>query len=1270
VVKLGLVDQTELARWADSREAQGELPRLIRRLILETGRGVVQLGFPGGEGIATGGWDGTARATETTAFIPDGLSLWELSVDKNPGKKADKDFAKRLATPDGSPTEGCTYVEVSLRRWGKRLEWANTRSAEGRWKAVRAYGIDDLETWLESAPITHAWLSELLGFHPHGLLSAETWWTSWSGATTPPLPAAVVLAGRSDQVTELRAKLAGPGQLTTVQGASPDDVIAFISALALTDAEAQGGLLLSRMALIDKVEAWRRLREHPVPLILVPRTQEVIDDLGAGSAHHLIVPIVGGEAADIKLEPIDSQDAGNALEAAGLSQRLARETGKIVRLSLLAARRRIAQKPELHRPQWATSPVSRLQRRALLVGRWDERSAGDISIVGKIFGDEYDLLREELSPLMSTQDPLFTHFGSSIGLVSHFDAWLLLRRELRKDDLELFQSAVNTVFSEINPAFELPPEDRWMASLRGKVRTHSADLRLGLATTLALLGSYGDMVVAGSGLSGQDWASSTVRRILETANQDKTCHLWASLRDVLSLFAEASPTIFLDAVRDGLHGESPLLQRIFMDNAESSVLFTDSPHSSLLWALEICAWSSMDFGQAVDLLARLVEIDPGGRLGNRPAACLAAIFWPLYPQSSVSIERRLAALDGLRKRHGSVAWSLMVSMLPNHGGGIANPMSEPRFRDWKPQKISATTEEYWNQIGEVVHRLLEDVETDPARWVPLVKELPNLPSQLRASVLDSLKALSANKSLDDQARDQIWESLRVQAARHREFRKAKWALPPDEVNQMEEVGRLFRPLAPSTQLKWLFDEYRPNLPGSERNDNDYELKLMQYRAEAAAKIAKSMTWPEMHRFAISAKLPWSFGAALVQAGLVAYDREVLSLLSGNESADLQFASGYLSKRFRTEGWIWVERHLREGGLSPEQSGWLLLATDDFPRAWEVAEAASEEIATAFWRHFRTYGLGNDFSYVEVAAQRLLGVGRPGGALELLILYTRQGRENERVDLMACCLEELCRRPSENSDIGVLGHHDLVEIFSYLERSSLSTERLAKLEWAYLPVFDHGSSPPTLSRYLAQNPSFFVEVVSQVYRPHTLQEDESEEPNSEPEMKMDEARERIARNAYHLLSGWRTLPGVREDGTVEGEFLMQWVHESRQLLRAVRRSEVGDLHIGQMLASSPPAPDGIWPCVEVRDLLESLQSAKVEDGLRLRLHNDRGVTMRGMLDGGDQELELATKYRKQADQFADQWPRTAVILRGLAEDYEHEARHYDQDAERRRKGFET
>jgi hypothetical protein len=74
-------------------------------------------------------------------------------------------------------------------------------------------------------------------------------------------------------------------------------------------------------------------------------------------------------------------------------------------------------------------------------------------------------------------------------------------------------------------------------------------------------------------------------------------------------------------------------------------------------------------------------------------------------------------------------------------------------------------------------------------------------------------------------------------------------------------------------------------------------------------------------------------------------------------------------------------------------------------------------------------------------------------------------------------------------------------------------------------------------------------------------------------------------------------------------------------------------------------------------------------MRTQLFNRRGVTMRGMLDGGDQERALAAEYKEQAERFVDRWPRAAAMLRDLAETYEGQARQYDQDAERRRKGFD-
>lgn len=201
----GFVDRHDLKGWADTVSARSDLPRLVRKLVLETTPTAEHIAFAAVEGVATGGFDGTVRALESTPWVPAGLSLWELSVDSSPGRKADKDYEKRISTPDGSSTTDAVYVQLSLRPWTKRAEWAKQKRQDGRWHDVIAYGLDDVHAWLEAAPVTWAWLSEEMGRHPRGLRSAETWWSAWSSQTSPAATTDLVLAGRASARDELLA---------------------------------------------------------------------------------------------------------------------------------------------------------------------------------------------------------------------------------------------------------------------------------------------------------------------------------------------------------------------------------------------------------------------------------------------------------------------------------------------------------------------------------------------------------------------------------------------------------------------------------------------------------------------------------------------------------------------------------------------------------------------------------------------------------------------------------------------------------------------------------------------------------------------------------------------------------------------------------------------------------------------------------------------------------------------------------------------------------
>ncbi len=1200
--------------------------------------------------------------------MPAGLSLWELSTRGDVNVKADEDYIKRTATPDGTATALASYVAVSTRAWQGRADWALGKRGQGRWAYVEALGVDELDTWLQAAPVTHAWLSEKLGFQPHGLITTQSWWERFAHETSPELPPAFVLSGRDKVVEALGAEMARPGQLITIAGASREDVLAFVAAMVVAATADDGGALLARAAYVDRVEAYRRWQHLKRPLLLAAATDEVAHEMSAGAAHHLIVPVVGGHA-DFDLPPIDAQLAAKTLQDSGVAEELAAEVGALARLSLLAARRRIAVKPELHRPRWSQPPVGRVARRVVLLGRVSENVEGDVVVAAEALGTPYEDVAEEIAALTVGDDPLLVRLGATIGAVSQLDAWLLLAPQIRNEDFEAFHVTALKVLTESDPRHDLAPEEQWQAGVLGKVRAYSSDLRHGVATTLAVMGAYGDQPVAGARLTARDWAGWIVRQILEAANGDETARLWASLNDVIPLLAEAAPDEFIAAVRSGLTADDPLLAKLFTDDKSRSSLFTSNSHTGLLWALERVSWSEERFGAVVDLVARWGEVDPGGSYANRPLSTLVGFFRAWFPQTSVNPERRLAVLDRLRERHPVIAWQLLLNLLPAlHSAAMY--IAAPEFRDWR-KRDEPSNADVAGFYEAVTARTIETAAADPERLSVLVDGVPTLLPEGRATLFARLEEL--RDLLTDEQRTLLWKSMRAEVAKNREFKTAVWALPDNDLERLDALAEAYRPTELVEQYRFLFDEPMPPLPGVDRSEGfgQYEAAVEQARAEAAGEIAAASDWTHIYDFAHSVKSVWFLGPALAEVGVTQYEQQLLELLDSDDGVDIEFAASYFGWRFRRDGWPWLEEVIATD-LSPRQRARLLLTSRDFPAAW--SNLVDDEVARSFWREFQPVGLGPDFPHVLVAIAGLYSVDRFSAGLDLLHLYLRQDSDGEWAEPIAVGLEALLA--GQNADgLRRLSQYELRGLFAYLERIDFEEERLARLEWAWLPAFEFEQAPPTLSRYLAHNPAFFVDVLSRIFRPGDDEHDEHDEhgeheegqPDEAEEVEPDEQQVQIARNAYRLLSEWRTLPG-REGDVVDADVLRLWVETARAALSEARRLKVGDIYIGKLLASSPTDPDGAWPCLAVRELLEVVDSTEIEHGFGGEIFNSLGATSRGMLDGGTIERDHAARYSDGALRLVDRWPKTAQILREAAETFARVARDRDEEAERWRTGF--
>jgi hypothetical protein len=207
-------------------------------------------------------------------------------------------------------------------------------------------------------------------------------------------------------------------------------------------------------------------------------------------------------------------------------------------------------------------------------------------------------------------------------------------------------------------------------------------------------------------------------------------------------------------------------------------------------------------------------------------------------------------------------------------------------------------------------------------------------------------------------------------------------------------------------------------------------------------------------------------------------------------------------------------------------------------------------------------------------------------------------------LIDATVRELAERTTPvSSNFG----YELEEVFEVLRRrTDVDRIQVASREYTFLPLLDHRGRNLTLHELLTSEPTLFVQVLSDVFRAASGSGDQE----------VTEEESRRATMGYRLLQSLRKIPGIKQDGSLDGDTMRRWVLEVRDLASGADRSTIADLQLGELLAYAPPDPgDGAWPHRAVRELLEELRSEDIERGIVTEQHSKRGVFTKGMFEGG-------------------------------------------------------
>lgn len=894
---------------------------------------------------------------------------------------------------------------------------------------------------------------------------------------------------------------------------------------------------------------------------------------------------------------------------------------------------------EKPKTDWTQHPDASYLALAILTGSWQDKSPYDLEAITQLLGISYDEWLKKAREILHCPDSPLSLRNGIWKVVNRAELWRLLGSRILDHDIDTFRSLAVSILKEPDPAFELPAEERYAASILGKALKYSHVLRKGIAEGLAILGNQPEACANCS----QGKAEATCVLVIRELLTDADWVLWGSLNGLLPTLAEAAPGKFLDAVEKAMRLTPCPFDELF--SQEGDGINGGAYLTGLLRALEGLAWDEQYLVRVCVALAELASHDHGGKLSNnRPLNSLVTILLPWLPQTLASVDKRKVAVRTILREYPDIAWNLIIQLLPGQHW-TSSGSHKPDWRktipdDWEK---GVTTQEYWQQASFYAELAVAAAGQDTARLSTLIDHFDSLPEPAFDQLLQVLASQPISE-LPEEQRRLIWDHLVKFTNKHRRFSDAKWALSDELITRIEHVAGQLAPTNPFNLYQPLFVDRDYDL--YEENDDweEQHKKLDTRRETAILEIFQQDGAEGVIRFAETVSSPAQVGRALGGIADDVFERTLLPhFLDSADNKRKALVSGFIWQRYHLKGWQWCD-DLDKSAWTPRQVGQFLACLPFTKETWDRASEWLQAHESEYWAYIyinvNPYQADGDLA---IAIEKLIEHGRPHAAINCL---DRMCLARQPIDSNQCVRALLAALSSSEPSYAMDGYH-IVELIKFLqEEPAVNQDDLFTVEWAYLPLLDRysGASPKLLESRLATDPDFFCKVIRLAYR--SRKEDQS---SKEPT----EKSQAIATNVWRLLDEWKTPPGTQQDGTFSEERFIQWLQKVKEACTESGHLEVAYAIIGEVLNYSPPDPDGLWIRRAVAAALNDRDADDMRDGYMRGAYRSRGAYF--VDPTGKPERKLAERFRSKADDAENAgFQRFAVTLRGLADGYHREA----------------
>lgn len=1235
--------------WADRNEARSRLAVLLRRLIHATGTGVSAIDFPGYDNSERPGWDGWLESSHATAWIPEGKSAWELGSGQNPREKAQEDYVKRTSSVSVDERKEISFVFVTPRNWRGKRKWAEERRKERQWRDIRVYDASDLESWLEQATPAQAWFAEQIGRGFGFIRSVEKAWNDWAAVTNPPLPPSLFELAAKEFEKEISDWLesAHPKEMLSVSADSREEALAFVCAFLLrnfSDARNSNDVwpYADRAAVVSTKEDLRRLECSTSSCIAIIDNPALARDAGDFFRRFPTIAVfprnsVSGKMK-IALGQLRYDDFRKALEGSNFAkadiESLARRSGR----SITVLRRLLSDNPSVRCPRWAEDTgIARKLVPYALVGAWNTKGQ-DALVLELITEIPQGQLSAELPELLDLNDSPVWRIGELCGATSQFDLIFAIKEHITPEIIGRFLTMAELVFEERDPAIDLQPDERWLASVYGKSRECSPEFRKALSDTIVLLAVHGkDLFETRIDCGGM--IQQLVRKLMTPLDDEKLF----SQRDELMFYAEAAPDVFLGILEEA---DEDVLRRFV--TSSSSSMFEECLRAPLLWALESMAWEPQYLPRVCCLLAKLSEYPIRDGYSNTPANSFNSILKSWHPQTLASLEERKGVLRLVCTRYPKNGWELASSFF-GFRHDISSPTCEPRWR----RAVGLGSQRVTNRDNYEFQKFAFDLclgaeVLDYEALSVLIDKAAFLPIDGVNQIWGQIKKWTEAEDRTEQEKAEMREKIRQRVLTPRvkqgedsnEFSKGAWA-----------IYDLLEPKSVLWRHQWLFKNPRGDFRGEEvKNLDAHEEKIRKMRANAVTEIYAQRGIDGI--FELTGLSGVSHIVGDVAEKVVKTQEEKLSLFLRSLHTDEEqtknrfhrFGSGLLNSMLAPQRIAFLEAIRKDLAADKFVLALALARIDD--ALLKIVDSLDESHQLEYWKSVRPETGNFNRDEINRVIEGLLRANRSGIAAGVSF-YGDVSSEN---------LVQILKDVSSCQASKFSSLHEIEFIFKKLNERDHNKQELAALEMSFLPVLMHANyGIPNLERAILSDPKLFVQALACVYRRKDGQEDPKEW-----RIQNEQERKQRASRVFELLLSVNNAPGSGADGKIDGDFLLEWVRQARDLCAQYGRDKIGDIEIGKILANCPAGEDGVWPCEEVCEVMETIGTDTCLRGFGTGVFNGRGAHIRE--EGGRQERALAEQYRQWGKARGSRYPFVGRVLNAVVEAYERDAVRMDEKSE--------